>query len=291
MWKNIYHQLNHAYQSKISVKDYCKYFLSIVEPSETIMSISEVNDCLKNNQTEDFFPEALNLNNAFNNGDYRFIASYIFYFNELNQDWYDINNNLSNLSENEKYKIIFKEGGEDFILTRAIFSPELLLSANDENRKLTFLFLLFLPGLDNYQMLFHYKKKIPLLCSFGITDENFDMLLFLTNKYLPDEVVLYQNKNFNHFLIEEFMVASSELYAFDKRTKWKNILPIYKMKKLFEIEHWISNFNETIDDRLLMIFPQINNILNDIEKEHKYNFLNQKLSNKTSTKDSKIQKI
>lgn len=291
MWKKIYQQLNQAYQSKINIKDYCKYFLSIIEPSENILSVDEVNSYLKNNETNDFFPEVLNLNNAFNSGYYQLIASYIFHFNELDQDWYDINNNLSNLSEYEKYAMIFKEGGEDFILTRAIFSPELLLSENNEKRKLTFLFLLFLPALDNYQMLFHYKKKIPLLCTFGITDENFDMILFLTNKYLNDEIVLYKNKNLNHFLVEEFMVASSELYAFDKRTKWKNILPVYKIKKLFKIEHWLSNFNETIDDRLLMIFPKINTILNEIEREYKYNSLDQKLINKKLDKDSKIQKI
>ena len=291
MWKSIYKKLNDLYLNKIDLKLYCETFLSILSPNEKLMKKEEVENYLKENGT-DLFPESINFHNAFNNGDYRFIASYIYHFNDIDLEWYDTNARMSHLSSEEKYKLIFKEDNEEFIFNKAIFEPEIMLSETNRNRQLTFLFLLFLPEMNNYQIFFHYKKKIPLLCCSFISNENFEMLLCLMTEFIADEIKLYSiSKNLNHILIEDFMQTSAELYAFDCNTDWFKLLPIYKMHRLFEINCRFANFHQTMDEKYYMTFPNMPDIVFSIEKEYDYLKLNKELKIKTEVIETNIQKI
>jgi hypothetical protein len=96
MWKTLHYQLN-IYHKTLSIKDYCSAFIKLINPDDSLWSIQQLEDYLSLNTTADFFPEVINLHNYFSNGDYRFIANYIFHFPNTNKSWFDIDNKWFNL--------------------------------------------------------------------------------------------------------------------------------------------------------------------------------------------------
>jgi hypothetical protein len=290
MWKTLHYQLN-IYHKTLSIKDYCSAFIKLINPDDSLWSIQQLEDYLSLNTTADFFPEVINLHNYFSNGDYRFIANYIFHFPNTNKSWFDIDNKWGNISEENQYKRIFDDSSEFYILKKAIFDPEILLSKDDLNSQLTYLFLLFLPAIDNYGVLYHHYKKIPLICCNLISNNNFDMLLELMNQYDKFELdILSKGKNMNHILMEDFMTNSAVLYAFDPEVDWNEVLPLHKIHKLLDLNCGFQLFSDHISKNSAYMFDNMPEILIKLEKEYMYSRFNEQLA-KNDYKKEEISKL
>lgn len=286
MWKNLYHQLN-IFHKSLSVKDYCKAFLNIVNSDASLRSIIWVQEKLSLNDDLDLFPESKNLHNYINEGDYEFIVNYIFHFPATDKDWFDTDDRLQHLPEEAQYQRIFNDDSDVFIFKKAIFMPEYLLSKNDLNRQLTFLFLFFLPTMENYGMLYHHIKKIPLLCCDRITNDNFDMLLRLMQEYDSFGIdMLSEDRNLNHLLVEDFMECSANLYAFDSNTKWDEVLPIHKIHTLLDMNCNFNLFEEKMSKKFQYTFEEMPQILTSIERKYSYFKLTQQLKEKEYFKEN-----
>jgi len=286
MWKKIYHKLN-IYHKTLSIHDYCIAFLKLINHEDDIWNIEELEAKLAENQSLDFFPEIINLHKYFNEGNYQFIANYIYYFPKTNKSWFDIDNNWDNIIDDVQYKKIFDDSSELYLLNKAIFKPEELLAKDELNRQLTFLFLLFLPSIDNYGMFYHHSKKIPLICCHGVSNDNFDMIYFLMNEYDKFEIdLLSTGKNLNHILMEDFMQNASELYSFDPNTNWNKIIPLYKIHKLLDINCGFKLFENNIQPNLLYMFEDMPKMLIKIEKEYLYSKFNEHLAKKEFKKET-----
>lgn len=280
MWKILHQKLN-VYHKTLSIKDYCLEFIKLINSNDEILSISQLEKNLRVNTTSDFFPEIINFHNYFNNGDYRFIASYIYHFPDTDKSWFDIDNKWTHLDDSSQYKRLFDDSSDSYIFKKAIFDSELLLSKDDINHQLTFLFLLFLPCIDNYGVFYHHYKKIPLLCCNNISNNNFDMLLELMQHYDIFEInLLSKGKNLNHILMEDFMINSAVLYAFNPETNWEEVLPLYKIHKLLDINCGFELFSNYISKNSAYMFENISEILIKIEKKYMYFKFNEQLSNK-----------
>lgn len=280
MWKNIYQKLNY-YHKNLTVKEYCDAFLKLVNPNDKIWTVEDVNYYLSINNTSDFFPETKNLHHYINDGDYSFLVNYVYHFPKTEKYWFDTDGKLISLDEYSQYKIIFDESSDLYLLKKSIFMPEILLSKDDINRQLTYLFLFFLPLIENYGMLYHYKKKIPLLCCNEITNENFNMVLHLMKEYDSFGInLLSANKNLNHLLVEDFMENSQKLYAFDTSTNWDKVLPIYKIHTLLDMNCNFKTFEEKMAKKFHYTFENMPKILLELEKKYFYLKLDMELSKK-----------
>jgi hypothetical protein len=280
MWKNIYQKLN-VYHQTLSIKDYCDAFLKLVNPNDKVWSLEDVENYLSINTASDLFPETRNLHDYFNYGDYRFVANYVYHFPQTNKWWFDTDGNWENWDADTQYKKIFDETSDIYLLKKAIFMPEFLLSEDLESRQLTYLFLFFLPIIENYGMLYHHIKKIPLLCCHGITDENFNMLLHLMKEYDAFGInILSKERNLNHILIEDFMENAKELYSFDPDTDWDKVLPLYKIYQLIDINCSFKSFSEKIDPKFLYMFEHMPQMLLEIERRYLYSKLDNQLQKK-----------
>lgn len=290
MWKTLHHQLN-IYNKTLSIKDYCSAFIRLVNPEDNLWSIRELENYLSENPTSDFFPEVINLHNYFSNGDYRFIANYIYHFPHTSKSWFDIDNKWDNISEEIQYKKIFDDSSELYILKKAIFDPEILLSKDDISNQLAYLFLLFLPSIDNYGVLYHHYKKIPLICCNLVSNKNFDMLLELMHKYDKFELdILSKGKNMNHILMEDFMTNAAVLYAFDPKVDWNEVLPLHKIHKLLDLNCGFQLFSDHISTNSAYMFDNMPEILIKLEKEYMYSKFNEQLA-KNDFKKEAISKL
>jgi hypothetical protein len=285
MWKTLHKQLN-IYHKTLSIKEYCSAFIKLVNPNDELWTLNELESYLRINITSDFFPEIINLHNYFNNGDYRFIANYIYHFPNTDKSWFDIDNNWKNMEHQKQYKTLFDDSSEFFIFKKSIFDPEHLLSKDELEHQLTFLFLLFLPTIDNYGLFYHPFKKIPLICCNLISNQNFDMLYDLMHEYDSFELsVLCKGNNLNHILMEDFMTNSSVLYAFDPKVNWYNVLPIYKIYKLLDINCNFQLFSNHISKNSAYMFEDMPEILIKLEKEYMYSKFNEQLAKKEAKKE------
>lgn len=290
MWSKIYNQLN-SYHKSLSIKDYCHAFIKLINKNDELWTLDELEKHLSKNDTSELFPETKNLHSYFNSGDYKFVINYIYHFPKTDKYWFDTDNKWDNVVDSLQYKKIFDQNSDVYIFKKSIFMPEFLLSENNLNRQLTFLFLFFLPIMENYEMLYHHKKKIPLLCCHGITNENFNMLLHFMREYdLFGINSLSGDRNLNHILIEEFMENSSELYSFDPETKWDEVLPLYKIHKLFEVNCNFKMFAQKMSKKFKYTFENMPEILMGVERRYLYINMTEQLSKKEYVRE-KILKV
>jgi len=283
MWKIIINKL--ADFQKLTIRDYCLNSISLFNLS--LLDHDFINEKIKENPNNDFFPENLNIYNFFINGELEFIVNFIMHYNDLDNRWFDIDNLHKNKSNQEIYNSIMSYDGESSFFKRMIIVPEELMGNGfTENKLKTFLFLFFLPIWKKNEMLFHHSKKIPLLCLSKINNEFFDILLELMLHLEKEEIFKIMNgKNLNHLLIENFMETTSKLHSFESVINWEEILPIYKIKKLLDINCSIKNIKETIPQRFLVLFEEIPEFLINLETKYLYEKLEQSLKVKNTKKE------
>jgi len=286
MWKIIINNLSEF--RKLTIRDYCLNSLKLFNLS--LLESKVVNEIVKKNPQNDFFPESLNLYNKFNNGEIEFIINFIINYSELDNRWFDIDNLYKNMSKQEIYKSTFNYINELSFFKRMIISPEELMSKDFTDDKLkTFLFLFFLPVWEENEMLFHHSKQIPLLCCSKINNEFFDVLLELMLIYEKEEILrTITDKNLNHLLIENFMENASKLHSFENQVNWEEVLPIYKIKKLLDINCSIKNIKETIPQRFLVLFEDIPEFLINLESRYLYEKLDSSLKININKKEDII---
>ncbi|NCP98106.1 hypothetical protein GW820_04410 [archaeon] len=271
----------------MSVKDYCIYFLNIFNQDYSIWSLEKLEKEIKK-ANGDLFPESINLYNYFHDGNYEFVANFIYSFPNIKKEWLMSNTNYLELDEIEIYKTIFDKNSEDFIFSKLMFNQEKMLCDDSINKIITYLFILFLPGINSDEFLFHFKKNKPLICCVNVSNKSFDTLLEITTEYIKKNNFTY-DKNLNHLLVGDFMTIANELHDFNEETKWTEILPIYKINKFFDLNYGFLNISDTIDKKIMILFENLPTILLFIEKEYSYLKLKKELS--SSDKKEKIQKI
>lgn len=295
MWQNYYTKLQ-QYQSQYTTKEYCEVFLSFINPNTKIWDIELLKNKLSNNDLQnglnlELFPEDKNTAYYFNIGDLEFIVNFIYHFPQCDNGWFYLNDEFKKLDEHDLYLEIFRDDSNIFLFKKIGFYPELLLSKDDDNRTLSFLFLFFLPCIKNNSLLFHFSKKIPLICCNGITNRHFEMLLYLMKELEENEFkLLCEHRNLNHILMEDFMNTCNELYSFNPKTNWNKILPIFKIHKLLDFNCGFNMFETYMSDSQKTLFSNLPEILNNIQKEYEYHKLKVSLKEKFFI-DSKLIKI
>lgn len=219
----------------LSIKEYCISFSK--KFNINLLSKEKIDNIIEENLDNDFFPEALNMKRNFEQGNIDFILSYFLLFEEINNNFIKLYRDVENeclFTHNSLYK-------NASLLFKIIDSKmDILLSENEENNVLSFLFLNFLPIFKNYELLYDIKTKNPLVCFPKITIENFKLLIYLMkdldkNKF--DE--LNSNKNLNHLLVELFFsdaISKIDINYLDQKQLTKE-----KINILFEHEISIKN--------------------------------------------------
>lgn len=271
-----------------TTQEYCRYFINNFSFLRTINK----NEIIKILSTPCYtlFTERYNLENILQQGKLSEVISIFYNFFEI--DWNcimvsDIKFN-ENLSLEENYIKNFYDLSRNKLLKNIMFDTEQILS--DDNNTLLFLFLYFLPSVQENSLLFHSIKKRPLLTCNKITQNHFDMLLFLMKEYEKMEFnLLCQNYNLNHLLIEDFMEESKELYDFDSNTNWESLLPMRKIKILLKENCTFKTFEDLRNKKREFSFPYLPKKLIAIEIMFFYEKLEKLLVFKNT--DTKLLKI
>lgn len=279
----------------LNIKDYC---ISVVEKLNLhILSVETINNLIKENHTNDFFPEVINLNRLFSSTDIQFIVSYFFHFEDINNDFLILHQEAKNIKE-INYDFLYKNN--QLIFETINFQVKDLLSIDSPKSVDKFLFLYFLPIFKNNEFL--YYKEIPIISFPTITIDNFKLLLYLMKNYDEFKFNSFkENKNLTHFLIEIFFSTPTS-------NQEKNILSMFftisdsinknnfqedflvdKLKLLFNEDMTIKNIQYFIDKHIYSLFES--QIL-----DYKYlelEFLTNKLKNEliANQEDCKINKI
>ena len=286
MWKNYIEIIK---QNKCNTtQEYCNYFinnfsfLKKINKKEIIKILSTPCDTL--------FTERYNLENILHQGRLSEIISIFYHYFEI--DWNCIVGSdiqlQKQLSLEENYIKIFFDLSKSKFLKNVMFDTEKLLS--DDNNTLSYLFLYFLPCTQKNNLIFHEQKKRPLLTCNKITQNHFNMMMFLMKEYEEDEFsLLCQNYNLNHLLIEDFIEESIYLHDFDFNTNWENILPMEKIKILLKENCTFKAFEELRDKKKFFTFPYLPKKLIEIEIIFFHEQLEKLLEFKNS--DNKLLKI
>lgn len=274
MWKNIIESIPKNV-ADFTIQHYCEFYLTLLpENTYCILSLESLNTILNANEN------VLGINNItacisdfFNQGRFNELLSTIYHFFSIDfsYDYYEQPHD-SNLLAN--YYALFDRKSSYYIYKAFNFEPDTLLSLENSESIYLFLFLYFLPQCAKNDLLIHPDKNIPLISCCKITNEAFDMLLYLMINFDSHNFhFLCKNYNLNHMLLENFIDNATQLYSFDDNTNWKTILPIYKMEKFLDYDCDFQFFEDFRDKKFLYTFPFLNELLLDYEKEHAYNKL------------------
>ena len=244
-----------------NIQKYCIDFIQLF--SLNISILSENNFYQKFHFKDDeLFPESSQCFEAFNYGKLDFVINFIYHFAHSNKNWLSDNNFNFDLDEKNLFTLLFYDNSDIFLFKKISFQPEILLSSNNWLNVLTYLFLFFLPCISNYDLLFHHHKKIPLLCCHEISDENFDLILYLMQKYSSKEFQYFCHfeTNFNFLLIDDFISSNKRLYVIKDAQDWKKHLPLYKINRLFNYSCFFKNF--IVKQQFLYLYKDIPIVLN-----------------------------
>lgn len=256
-----------------SIQEYCLWFsyffnIEILPLSSFIINLEKENG--------DLLPISKNICDFFYNGDLNNFVNFIYHIDDLNcLDFLIINQQdikKSDLFFNNKKSSFFDSFSLDL---------ELLLSVDNDNNKLIFLFLFFLPTYKNKDLFIHPKKGIPLIACHKITQENFEMLLYLMKSFDGYFESFSSNSyNLNLILIEDFCQNSNQFFFGKEKDDWYSILPIEKIKKLFKERCYLNNFSTERNKKLYYTIPTLNEFIIFFQKELEVEFLEKKLTNK-----------
>lgn len=264
-------------------QEYCLWFS--YHFNYEIYSFSYFKSLIEENN-DDLLPISKNIVNYFQNANIEAIINLIYHINDLdNLDFIIMktSEDESNLDYLFKYKDI-----KSYFCNIFSYDPELLLSHDEENFVLLFLFLFFLPQHKYHDSLTHPRKFFPLISCNKITLENFKMLLFLMKLYDQENFnLLCKDYNLNLLLLEDFCYNSSTLYFTLNKEEWYDVLPIEKIKLLFNENCMLSNFLDFKDKKVYYSVPTLIEFVQYFQKELEFLKLKEKL---TSKKGQSIQK-
>ena len=281
MWKNYIEIIKK--NRCTTTHEYCDYFIENFSQLKKIKK-NEIIEILSN-PCNNLFTERYNLENILHQGKLSEIISIFYHYFEI--DWNCIMVSDIKLKQEltleENYIESLYDLSKSKLLKNIMFDTEQLLS--DDKNTLSYLFLYFLPSTQENSLIFHEQKKRPLLTCNKITQNHFNMLMFLMKEYEREEFnLLCQNYNLNHLLIEDFIEDSKNLYDFDLNTNWENILPMEKIKILFKENCTFKTFEDLRDRKKTFTFPYLPKKLIEIEVKFFYEKLDNLLILKSENK-------
>lgn len=281
MWKN-YIDIIQERDINYTHQEYCLWFAGYF--SYQIYTLESFKTLLEKNNG-DLLPISQNIVDYFQSSNIEAIINFIYHINDL--DNLDFLIMKTNHETNIDYLFNFIDY-KTYFCNVFSYDPELLLQQNNQNATLLFLFLFFLPQHKYQDSLKHPRKKIPLISCNKISFSHFEMLLYLMKTYTQEEFnLLCYHYNLNMFLLEDFCHNSSTLYFTLDNDQWYEILPIDKIKTLFNENCMLSNFLDFKDKNVYYSVPTLAEFIQYFQKELEFLKLKEKL---TSKKGQSIQK-
>lgn len=275
MWKN-YIDIIKERDKDYSHQEYCIWFAGHF--SYNIYSLSDFINLLEK-ENGDLLPISKNLTDFFYSLDIEALINLIYHINDISELDFIImdNDNKTNLEN-----LFSSITNTSYIFKLFSFDSEILLSEDKNHATLLFLFLFFIPQHKTSDSLYHYRKKIPLLCCNKITFNHFEMLLYLMKTYEEESFFqLCEVHNLNFILIEDFCQNSTDIYVVSNNEEWYNILPINKIKVLFNENCTLENYIQFSNNKIFRIVPTLMTFINYFQKELNFLKLKEKLAQKS----------
>lgn len=274
MWKD-YINIIKERDIDYNYQEYCLWFCGHF--SYNIYSLSHCINLIEK-ENGDLLPISKNLIDYFYSNDIDLMISLIYHINDLkNLDFIIMNNNKDKNIDS----FFSSRDSKLYFFNLFSFDNELLLSNDSNNATLLFLFFYFLPENKNQDLLYHSRKKIPLVSCNQVSLNHFKMLIFLMKEY---DTISYnslcKNHNMNLVLLEDFCINATELYTFFNHDDWYEILPIVKMTILFKENCHFSNFSDFSKNKVYYTVPTLSSFIQYFQKELEFFNLKEKLSKK-----------
>lgn len=252
MWQEINKQIKLISKTSLTVED---YNFSVLKYCEKLLNtkIELSSDFLNNQNCYNLFFNTTQIHNWFLNNQINYIFSIFcneFCFKEqLNKE----------LKEWLKNNLFLKEIN---------YLPETTLSQDKIENTTIFLFLYYHPYLYKNSLIFHPITNRPLISYKKITNNHFDMLLFLMKTEAQEEFLLFQQTpyNINFQLIENIIDNSKEVY-YDE-DNWDKILNKYKITTLLDNGFKLDNFEEIRSQYMCYNFKNLLIYIENIKTEH-----------------------
>lgn len=240
-----------------SRKQYAKNFLNLFG-KDICLSLKNVQLRLEKDDNENYslFPFLNNFSNIFYQGDYEYLAHFVYYFNELELIWLMSDENLS---KDECFKTLFSSGKNSIYNLNNLKLDEILLSSNTKDEHIIlFLFLLCLPEIEEDSLMFNDKKEY-LLESPYITEHIFEDLLLIAKlsneEYLKKQIKSEKNlsiKIIENFLNEIFLGMSTVSV-----NDFKNVFPEKKIKILMNMDCYPDAILLSVNKSLIFMYEEI----------------------------------
>lgn len=253
-------------------KDYCLWFAN--QFSYRIYSLNEIVTVIEQ-ENEDLLPISKNLTEFFHFAKVEIMINLIYHLNELtNLDFLIMKpNSQDNFSYLFSYKNI-----NSYFPNVFCFDYEILLSNDNQDSTILYLFLFFLPDHKIVDSLLQPRKRIPLISCNKITIEHFKMLLYLMKVYDKDNFSYWcDNYNLNLILLEDFCQNTTDIYTIAEKEEWYNILPIEKMTLLFKENCSFIKFTEFRDKKIYYTASSLTEFIHLFQKNLEYIILKEKL--------------
>lgn len=274
MWKN-YIEIIKERDIDYNHQEYCLWFAGHF--SYNIYSLDKCIDLLEKDNY-DLLPITKNLIDYFYSNNIEIMLNLIYHLNDLkNLDFIIMETNSNNNIDN----LFFSRDSKLYFFNLFSFDIEVLLSNNTNKATLLYLFFYFLPNNKSQDLLYHSRKKIPLISCNQITFNHFEMLIFLMKESdTTNYNSLCKNYNFNLILLEDFCQSATEIYTFLENDEWYDILPIDKIKVLFKDNCYLNNFLEYKNKKVYYTVPTLSDFIQYFQKELEFLRLKEKLTKK-----------
>lgn len=263
--KNLIEQLYYL-QNNTNIYQYCEQSLYLFDKSKSLLDLSAFENYLSSKQ--DLFPIVSTMYQNIHIGNWYLIINFIYHFNDL-KNKQDLEN------KNELIVDLLNLKNQNLIWEEVNFSVEKLLSTNNEDRLITFLFIYFLPIYKNNRFDLNYKDNEPYLTKLAITNENFDVLLYLWT--------FNQENNKNNSLLLMFI----KNFIYSNNINKENLLTKHKMEKFFKLGISISDVENSLNKKELSGCEKILLNLKNQEKEFLFKQLSLDLEKNDNKKKDK----
>lgn len=245
-------ELNKRYIEKI-----CDFFsieldTSYLSSNLEYLGLKELFKSNKNNHLNDI----LNLHNIINEVNLSKTCLLLYFFNDIiysKKNKFEPIYNIESLIDGSLYK-------------DCSFSSNLLLATDSKTNTLYFLILFYHPISVNFPLLNHPTTQDPIIKYNEITENHFDMLLYLMERESFSEFTIYKkNFNLNHLLIVNFLEQLLPTNMRKKEINWTDLgLPTSKIKKLLNKGFLLNDFKEHRDREIYYTFPCMERAIKEI---------------------------
>lgn len=263
--KNLIEQL-YCLQNNKNIYQYCEQSLYLFDKSKSLLDLSAFENYLSSKQ--DLFPIVSTMYQNIHIGNWYLIINFIYHFNDL-KNKQDLEN------KNELIVDLLNLKNQNLIWEEVNFSVEKLLSTNSEDRLITFLFIYFLPIYKDNRFDLDYKDNEPYLTKLAITNENFDVLLYLWT--------FNQENNKNNSLLLMFI----KNFIYSNNINKENLLTKHKMEKFFKLGLSIIDVENSLNKKELSGCEKVLLNLKNQEKEFLFKQLSLDLEKNDNKKKDK----